>query len=195
MLGRLVLGRLSTELSKTRPYDVTHLPQKLAICRNAFNSYTASKRLLHTSIRFQAPRGAAAAGKPVKAGRATAKSSASKRAPKKKAATSKKSDGRKKAATKAKKRPVKRVPSEKSKEKLAAKKQRDKVKELKELALLSSEPSSTAINAWLVLSTEHLKSSKDRIPVAVKESAARYKNLAPSEREVHIRCSIMPNID
>ncbi|KAI9656788.1 MAG: hypothetical protein M1821_003427 [Bathelium mastoideum] len=196
MLGRLVLSRLSTELPKTRPYDVAQLSQKLIRLSHALNAYTAppsylsqSKRLLHASVQSCAARSATTTRKPAKTGRTAAKKATPRRAPKKRATSrkratpSKRTSGRKKTATKAKKKPAKRVLSEKSQARLAVKKRREKVKELQEVALLASEPKHANIHAWLMLTSEVTRGHGKVDGAQIKEASEKYKNLSPSERE------------
>lgn len=190
MLTRTVLGRLATELSRTRPCDVTHLSQRLNSLRNTLNGIIPSPRRLvrgaqpfHTSIQYLASRGTNTTRK---TGRTSVRKTASKRAPTKKTTTGKRSGVRRKAASKAKKRPTKRVPSEKAKLKLAAQKKRDEITGLKETALLSSEPKTSPTSAWSVLITEYVRGEKGSVNTRFKEAATKFRDLSPSEREVCI---------
>ena len=192
MLGRAILGRLSTKLSKTRTYDAACLSQNLYRFRNASNGaglllYRShgGMRLFHVSIPGQAPRAAASARKSAKRGSATASKTTSKKAPKKRNISSRKSGGRKSSAPKVKKSPQKREPSEKAKAERATKKQRDHIEKLKEVALLPSEPRSVASTAWKILLADHTRGTKG--PITATGAASRYRSLSPSEREVRIK--------
>ncbi|KAF2233577.1 hypothetical protein EV356DRAFT_533582 [Viridothelium virens] len=190
MLGRSFLGRLSTRLHHTRPRNVTHLSQKLVRFGIAPNVAVASltyllhsSRSFHSSIRYTASRSAAKTRKPAKAGRPTSDGTASKRAPRKKAASGNKSRARKKAAPKATEKSTRRVVSEKTKARQAAKTQRDEIRELKETALLKSEPQdSRRLDVWKLIVTEAWRGSKQG-PSPLKEASERFHNLSPEERE------------
>ncbi|KAI9710939.1 MAG: hypothetical protein M1820_002376 [Bogoriella megaspora] len=193
MLRRLVLGRLSTDLSKKPSVDLAHTSHKLNQLTLSINRAAAPRhflsRSLHTSPRFwnaaakSTSRTTRGRGRP---SAKTTKTTKSTRSTKSKADPKKKAAPRKRTAkktTKAAKKPRRRVLSEKGKARAEAKKGRDDIKQLKEIALLSTEPHGGPQGAWLVFAHENIKGRKQNAAAGQKELGERFRNLGPAERE------------
>jgi hypothetical protein len=103
-----------------------------------------------------------------------------------------KKPARKKAAPKKAKKPAAKKPAAKKtakkpkKELTPEQKERAIIRDLKAKAL--DPPKATKYTAWLVFSVENIKSHKvgsiQEVGSIAAESAAKYKNLTPAEREV-----------
>jgi hypothetical protein len=196
MLARSVLGRLAAQVPKTSTHDLprlSHLLQSSLLASNATSRPTAGaiarafrqailegrRTYATTSATEPTPRvkkdvKKAVARKPA-AKKPTAKKPARKKAAPKKA---KKAAAKKPAAKKTAKKPKKELTPEQ--------KERAIIRDLKAKAL--DPPKATKYTAWLVFSVENIKSHKvgsiQEVGSIAAESAAKYKNLTPAEREV-----------
>jgi len=75
------------------------------------------------------------------------------------------------------------VPTEKQKQAAAKKKERDELKELKEAALMHTEPKKKPDSAYRVFVTENI-SKGTKASEHMKEVAAKFKTLSAAELEV-----------
>jgi hypothetical protein len=126
-------------------------------------------------------RGYATRGRP-KAGKATTSSARGKSIAKGKGSPKKAA-----AKAKAKAKPRKKVPTEKQKAAAAKRKERDELKQLKEKALMHTEPKKKPDNAWTVFySQQH--STGGKVAERARAASAQFKELSATELEVRRCC-------
>ena len=160
----------------TAVYDV-------APCTRSFLPLALRARSTHRITTASSPssqwRYYATRGRP-KAGRATTSSTRSK------PTSTTKHKGRPKKAAAAKPTPRKKVPTEKQKATAAKKKERDELKQLKEKALMHTEPKKKPDNTWTVFYSQQ-QSTGGKIAERARAASAQFKTLSTTELDV-CRC-------